>query len=965
MLEQSNSHCIISQSSLSPIISKVLAEMKTKQYALQVDELPSLYLVFPTLDGGVDTAVDPFPASGKPHHPDDLVMYIHSSGSTGFPKPIPQKQKQVLDWCHVSFIIKGRDRALRWGGMHLPTFHTIGMYIQLYYPLVSGYAVAVYTPQGAASPIMPNPKNVLEVARLTGCTALPSVPAFLEAWAQSEEDIDFLASMEMVAFSGGPLSDKNGDKLVAAGVQLFAVYGATEFGAWTDVWDADDSQGVNAPVKTSADWAWFSFCDRVNPRWVPQGDGTYELQLLTCETHHPAIENLHDTVGYATNDLFEPHPTKKGLWKITGRKDDVLVLGSGEKLVPLAQEGMIGSHQMVAGAVMFGRGKNEPGVLIELHPNHAIDIKDEKAVIHFRNLIWPVVEEANRTAPSFGRIFKEMILVADPDRPFPRAGKGTYIRKQVLALYEKDIDQLYQTVDESKDAKGIAPPASWMVEDVETWLLWHASAVKGSQVDPVVNLFDQGLDSLSTTFLRNRIIGALRTSDDPRARKASTQVPQNFIFDFPSLRQLASAISALIDPVSGSKHKDLAQDLQDMIAKYSQNMPVLDKVTAHTSRLTVLLTGSTGNIGCHFLYSLLQEPKISRIYTLNRTSTATMAQRQKDAFEARNLPLEGLMSDKLIQTSGDLTLDKFGLEEGLFDQMKSSVTHVVHNAWKVDFNHTLASFEHHIAGTRKLIDACAAFVHPPRVLFSSSIAAVQGWDITKGAVPEAPLVDPSLAIGNGYGSSKHVTEQLLVKAAENGMDTTILRIGQVCGDKKTGIWNPTEWVPILVKSSLSMGVFPELRGSVSWIPMDALSSAVVDVILTTGPLPRLLNVIHPHPVAWRDIFNAINKASGASLPFVPYSEWLTRLEEVATQETSQEVFEQIPAIKILTFFRALNVFSERARTVPEEEIEAGGAAPFDTELLRKFSSSVRGLSALDGAYAEKWMGYWKQVGFLA
>ena len=75
--------------------------------------------------------------------------------------------------------------------------------------------------------------------------------------------------------------------------------------------------------------------------------------------------------------------------------------------------------------------------------------------------------------------------------------------------------------------------------------------------------------------------------------------------------------------------------------------------------------------------------------------------------------------------------------------------------------------------------------------------------------------------------------------------------------------------------------------------MDALSSAVVDVILTTGPLPRLLNVIHPHPVAWRDIFNAINKASGASLPFVPYSEWLTRLEEVATQETSQEVFEQI------------------------------------------------------------------------
>ena len=45
---------------------------------------------------------------------------------------------------------------------------------------------------------------------------------------------------------------------------------------------------------------------------------TPERFLQTCETHHPAIENLPDTRGYATNDLFIPHPTKKGLWKMSG-----------------------------------------------------------------------------------------------------------------------------------------------------------------------------------------------------------------------------------------------------------------------------------------------------------------------------------------------------------------------------------------------------------------------------------------------------------------------------------------------------------------------------------------------------------------------------------------------------------------------------------------------------------------------
>ena len=38
--------------------------------------------------------------------------------------------------------------------------------------------------------------------------------------------------------------------------------------------------------------------------------------LKTCESHYPAIENLEDIRGYATSDLFIPHPTKKGLWKM-------------------------------------------------------------------------------------------------------------------------------------------------------------------------------------------------------------------------------------------------------------------------------------------------------------------------------------------------------------------------------------------------------------------------------------------------------------------------------------------------------------------------------------------------------------------------------------------------------------------------------------------------------------------------
>jgi len=57
-------------------------------------------------------------------------------------------------------------------------------------------------------------------------------------------------------------------------------------------------------------------------------------------------------------------------------------------------------------------------------------------------LVRPVVEEANKDAPNFSRIFKEMILVTSTDKPMLRAGKGTVTKKVTIQLYEPEIDAL-------------------------------------------------------------------------------------------------------------------------------------------------------------------------------------------------------------------------------------------------------------------------------------------------------------------------------------------------------------------------------------------------------------------------------------------------------------------------------------------------------------------------------------------
>ena len=108
MLEKTSCHRIISQGSLSPLISEVRDKLAQKQYLLKVDELLTLPYIFPTIFGSSNDKVQdlgPYPYNRGPRKPEDIIFYIHSSGSTGFPKPIPFFERIIRQWCNNSRLL--------------------------------------------------------------------------------------------------------------------------------------------------------------------------------------------------------------------------------------------------------------------------------------------------------------------------------------------------------------------------------------------------------------------------------------------------------------------------------------------------------------------------------------------------------------------------------------------------------------------------------------------------------------------------------------------------------------------------------------------------------------------------------------------------------------------------------------------------------------------------------------------
>lgn len=72
--------------------------------------------------------------------------------------------------------------------------------------------------------------------------------------------------------------------------------------------------------------------------------------------------------------------------------------------------------------------------------------------------------------------------------------------------------------------------------------------------------------------------------------------------------------------------------------------------------------------------------------------------------------------------------------------------------------------------------------------------------------------------------------------------------------------------------------------------MDTVATAITDLVLSAQPLPRLVNVTHPHLVQWREIIENISVAlHGKPLPIVPFDEWLRTLTEVSLQAKPEDL----------------------------------------------------------------------------
>ena len=279
------------------------------------------------------------------------------------------------------------------------------------------------------------------------------------------------------------------------------------------------------------------------------------------------------------------------------------------------------------------------------------------------------------------------------------------------------------------------------------------------------------------------------------------------------------------------------------------------------------------------------------------------------SLKKRGITLESSSEHKIVGLSTDLGQPDLGLTKEMMEQLKTEISLIIHLAWPVNFSIHLQSFEPHLAGLRTLLTLSLDVYRsePARLFFASSISTAANRP-PPAVIADAPVDDFSHALDMGYAQSKLVGEHMVLNAVRSGARSYVLRIGQVVGDLRSGCWNDNEYVPSMIRSALSMKALPALDEKCSWIPVDTLATAILEISRTLRSAPRpsainsgnppvIYNMCNPHLFSWDQLLEEVQKA-GVEFEKVPYDDWMQLLRESASKGDEK----QNPAVKLLDHF---------------------------------------------------------------
>uniref|UniRef100_A0A0B7KR67 AMP-dependent synthetase/ligase domain-containing protein n=1 Tax=Bionectria ochroleuca TaxID=29856 RepID=A0A0B7KR67_BIOOC len=358
------------------------------------------------------------------------VFVIHSSGTTGDPRPLSYSLEMSTVGTFSRRLPDGSEEnpELRFTGIHgtrvlwvAPPQWLGGIMGFLLMP-VFNETIPIWPPCHEA-PLTPAP-IITEILGKIQPDGGFYVPSTIRELCLKEQSLQLLKKQTYIMYGGAPLDEWVGD-LLCTEVDFHVVVGSTETSRWP-------LRKLQDPLE----WRYYWIDERLGYRLEHVDGDLYELVLERkpeWRRFQGAFIMFPTLDVYHTQDLYTPHPTKPGHVRYRGRKDDLLKFKWLAKVRATDLEEHFNMQPNIKAAMVGGNSKPSPFLIVEPETDKELDLDEVQSMIKLLN---------QSLSPDIC-IPLQNVIIASAERPLVRLGKGTLDRRRTIDEYKEEIERLY------------------------------------------------------------------------------------------------------------------------------------------------------------------------------------------------------------------------------------------------------------------------------------------------------------------------------------------------------------------------------------------------------------------------------------------------------------------------------------------------------------------------------------------
>jgi amino acid adenylation domain-containing protein/thioester reductase-like protein len=345
-----------------------------------------------------------------------------------------------------------------------------------------------------------------------------------------------------------------------------------------------------------------------------------------------------------------------------------------------------------------------------------------------------------------------------------------------------------------------------------------------------------------------------------------------------------------------------------------------------------LLTGATGFLGAHLLSELLTETD-ARVSCLVRAGDEADARARLAAAAAR-YELPAPAGERVRPLVGDLAEPRLGLAQAAFDDCAREIDVIYHVGALVNFVYPYQALRAaNVAGTREVIRLagdCRAI--PVHYVSSTAVLAGLGGAGIREVTEETPPGYPE-RLRMGYVETKYVAEELLRNAAGAGLPVAIYRPLDILGSLATGAWSTSTEMCALIRFMVDSGLAPDVDLPLDVVAADVCARAIRHISVTEEAAGRVYHLASPRHTPLRALVSRL-RGRGYDIADVPLGDWTGALARRAATDPSHPMTAFLPLFldrdtasgRTVAEMYLGHVFPSYSRTNTERALRGSGIA---------------------------------------